>query len=204
MTPLSRYITSASRYHLCYQNRSSMYIHGLLPRNSAELTEPVPIDGHHCSRLEIFQIVSLPEANVGLNHYLLGVITAKLRLGIITYWYSRELPESQSWNYQIYSVNVSWIILKKYRLHLDIHYYQMQPDLIWQHRKTQWCDVAHLDQSHNDLWGFWLHLKGNCVVSPQLFIIAFIWYLFKITHVTAHFNIILNNFLLSIDSCWNR
>ena len=29
----SRYITSALRYHPCYQSRSSMYIRGLIPRN---------------------------------------------------------------------------------------------------------------------------------------------------------------------------
>ena len=39
MTPASRYITSASRYHPRYQSRSSMYIRGLIPRNFAELAE---------------------------------------------------------------------------------------------------------------------------------------------------------------------
>ena len=35
-----RYATSASRY----QSRSSMYIRGLIPRNSTELAEAIPID----------------------------------------------------------------------------------------------------------------------------------------------------------------
>ena len=39
----SHYITSASRYHLRYQSRSSMYICGLIPRNFAELAEAVKI-----------------------------------------------------------------------------------------------------------------------------------------------------------------
>ena len=33
VTLASRYIMSASRYHRRYQSRSSMYIHGLIPRN---------------------------------------------------------------------------------------------------------------------------------------------------------------------------
>ena len=37
-------ITSASRYHPHYQNGSSMYIRGLIPRNFAELAEAVPIE----------------------------------------------------------------------------------------------------------------------------------------------------------------
>ena len=32
-------VTSASRYHPRYQIRSSMHIHGLIPRNFAELAE---------------------------------------------------------------------------------------------------------------------------------------------------------------------
>ena len=43
VTSASRYITSASRYHQRYQSRSSMYIRGLIPRNSTELAEAVPI-----------------------------------------------------------------------------------------------------------------------------------------------------------------
>ena len=39
MTSASRYLPSTSRY----QNRSSMYIQGLIPRNSMELAEAVPI-----------------------------------------------------------------------------------------------------------------------------------------------------------------
>ena len=43
MMSVSRYITSASRYHLRYQSRSSMYICGLIPQNLAELAEAVLI-----------------------------------------------------------------------------------------------------------------------------------------------------------------
>ena len=43
VTSASRFITPASRYHPRYQSRSSMYIHGLIPRNFAELAEGVPI-----------------------------------------------------------------------------------------------------------------------------------------------------------------
>ena len=43
VTSASRYKTSASRYHPRYQSRSSMYIHGLILRNFAELAEAVPI-----------------------------------------------------------------------------------------------------------------------------------------------------------------
>ena len=43
MISASRYITSASFYHLRYQSRSQMYIRGLIPGNFAELPEAVPI-----------------------------------------------------------------------------------------------------------------------------------------------------------------
>ena len=39
VTSASHYVTSASRY----QSRSSMYILGLIPRNSTELAEAFPI-----------------------------------------------------------------------------------------------------------------------------------------------------------------
>ena len=42
VTSTSRYITSASCHHPRYQSRSSMYIRGLIPQNSAELAEAVP------------------------------------------------------------------------------------------------------------------------------------------------------------------
>ena len=42
-TSVPRYITSTSRYQPRYQSRSSMYIHGLIPWNFAELAEAVPI-----------------------------------------------------------------------------------------------------------------------------------------------------------------
>ena len=44
VTSVSRYITSASRYHPRYQSRSSMYSRRLIPRNFAELADAVPID----------------------------------------------------------------------------------------------------------------------------------------------------------------
>ena len=44
VTPESRDITSASRYHPCYESRSSMYVRCLISRNFAELAEAVPID----------------------------------------------------------------------------------------------------------------------------------------------------------------
>ena len=44
VTSASRYITSALRYHLRNQSKSSIYIRGLIPRNFAELAEAVPID----------------------------------------------------------------------------------------------------------------------------------------------------------------
>ena len=44
VTSASRFITPSSRYHPCYQSRSSMYIRGLIQQNFAELVEAVPID----------------------------------------------------------------------------------------------------------------------------------------------------------------
>ena len=43
-------VTSASRY----QSRSLMYIQGLIPRNSTELAEAVPIAWHDGRLLETF------------------------------------------------------------------------------------------------------------------------------------------------------
>ena len=43
VTPASRYITPASRYHPRYQIKCSVYIRGLIPRNFAELAEAVPV-----------------------------------------------------------------------------------------------------------------------------------------------------------------
>ena len=39
VTLASRYITPASRYNSRYQSRSTMYIRGLIPRNSVELAD---------------------------------------------------------------------------------------------------------------------------------------------------------------------
>ena len=41
VTSASRYITSASHCHPCYQRRSSMYISSLIPLNFAESAEAV-------------------------------------------------------------------------------------------------------------------------------------------------------------------
>ena len=43
VTSASCYITSASRYHQCYQSRSSKYIRGLIPWNFTGIAEAVPI-----------------------------------------------------------------------------------------------------------------------------------------------------------------
>ena len=43
VTPLSRYIRSATYFHPRYQSRSSMYIRCLILLNFAELAEAVPI-----------------------------------------------------------------------------------------------------------------------------------------------------------------
>ena len=51
------FVTSASRYHPCYQSRSSMYIRGLIPRNFAELAGAVPIV--HLSSALILPTLSL-------------------------------------------------------------------------------------------------------------------------------------------------
>ena len=58
VTSASRYMTSASRYHPRYQSRSSMYIHGLIPRKFAELDEAVPIEcrGNTYIRNVIFHV----------------------------------------------------------------------------------------------------------------------------------------------------
>ena len=51
---VSRFITSASRYHPHYRRRSSMYIPSLIPRNFMELAEAVPIDHQFEGGLEKF------------------------------------------------------------------------------------------------------------------------------------------------------
>ena len=68
LTSAPRYITSASRYHMCYQSRPSIYIRGLIPWNFAELVEVVPI-GTYLSPL--FAIHSSQHGNFHLNrqHY---------------------------------------------------------------------------------------------------------------------------------------
>ena len=45
-TAASRYIMSASHYHLHYKSRSSMYIRVLIPRNFTKLAEAVLMDSH--------------------------------------------------------------------------------------------------------------------------------------------------------------
>ena len=44
VTSMSRYITSATRYHPRYQSITSMYIRGLIPRKFAELAKTVSIE----------------------------------------------------------------------------------------------------------------------------------------------------------------
>ena len=51
VTSASQYITSASRYHSRDQSKPLMYIHGLIPRNFAELAEAVPI-GYATTQLQ--------------------------------------------------------------------------------------------------------------------------------------------------------
>ena len=51
VTSASRYITPEARYHPRYQSGSSMYIRGLIPRNFADLAEPVPIECQYEDRL---------------------------------------------------------------------------------------------------------------------------------------------------------
>ena len=67
MTPASRYIASALRYHPHYQSRSSMYISGLISRNLAELAEAVTIVNKNVSRVhlnnESHQNISLYKSN---------------------------------------------------------------------------------------------------------------------------------------------
>ena len=43
VTSAAGYITSASCYHTRYQSRPLIYIRGLIPRNSSEFAEAVPI-----------------------------------------------------------------------------------------------------------------------------------------------------------------
>ena len=57
VTSASRYVTSASRY----QSRSSMYIRGMIPLNSTELAEAVPIDSfcRFCNNYDVGMICFL-------------------------------------------------------------------------------------------------------------------------------------------------
>ena len=52
VTSASHYITAESCYSPRYQSKSSMYMRDLIPRNSSELAEAVPID-----------VYSVPNAN---------------------------------------------------------------------------------------------------------------------------------------------
>ena len=58
VTSASRYITSASRYHLRNQSRSSMNILGLIPLNFAELAEAAPIRADSDLPLHANQVVN--------------------------------------------------------------------------------------------------------------------------------------------------
>ena len=71
-------VTSASRYHPRYQNRSSMYIRGLIPRNFAELAEAVPIGSIWFEvfsfTLIYFHLVKLTNA-VGTQLHRVGIFS---------------------------------------------------------------------------------------------------------------------------------
>ena len=49
----SRYVMSTSHY----QNRFSMYIRGLIPRNSTEVAKAVPIDSYHQWLIMIYNMM---------------------------------------------------------------------------------------------------------------------------------------------------
>ena len=57
-------VTTALRYNPRYQNRSSMYIHGLIPRNFAELAEAVQIGDQRSEFPDQSEIQSLNSASV--------------------------------------------------------------------------------------------------------------------------------------------
>ena len=69
VTSASRYITSASRYHPLYQSISSMYIRGLMPRNTVELVEAVLIawEIESCLHYSYCHFVSPAKVNLGFG-----------------------------------------------------------------------------------------------------------------------------------------
>ena len=63
VTPASRYIPSASRYHPRYQRRSSMYIRGLMPRNFTEIAEAILIGFLTICQSTYWRVSSLQRVN---------------------------------------------------------------------------------------------------------------------------------------------
>ena len=85
VTSVSRYITSASRYHPRYQRRSSMYIRGLIPQNFAELAEAVPIGLNifiHISIYSNIQIYILQYNHDGIQKKVMRLIRICFPLNI--------------------------------------------------------------------------------------------------------------------------
>ena len=76
VTSVSRYMTSASRYHPRYQSRSSMYIRGLIPRNFAELAEAVPIDAKRLIPARLITLWNLFLCTFVLKEIVLMLMTS--------------------------------------------------------------------------------------------------------------------------------
>ena len=72
VTSASRYVPSASRY----QSRSSIYIRGLIPWNSIELAEAVPIDGEFESHT-LNRIHLRTSMKGSLNYSLIPIVNLK-------------------------------------------------------------------------------------------------------------------------------
>ena len=72
VTLASRYVPSASRY----QSGSSVYIRGLIPRNSTECAEAVPVDGEFESHT-LNRIHLRTSMKGSLNHSLIPIVNLK-------------------------------------------------------------------------------------------------------------------------------
>ena len=70
VTSASRYVTSVSRY----QSRSSMYVRGLIPQNSVEFAEVVPIGFYHAIA-QMYDYV--PDSLYGHVNCLIGSHSAR-------------------------------------------------------------------------------------------------------------------------------
>ena len=71
VTLASRYITSASHYHPRYQSRSSMYIHGLIPRNIAELAKQFRLP--RMDLLHLFHLINWMGNNIKEMTWLMNM-----------------------------------------------------------------------------------------------------------------------------------